>query len=75
MGNCLLNVSTNTNIMSSKIENQPSSAENQLLTELQSTVKNRWDEFDGQLPKLLKHGDSQYQKIKSSYEELSSDLV
>lgn len=61
--------------MSSKIENQPSSAENQLLTELQSTVKNRWDEFDGQLPKLLKHGDSQYQKIKSSYEELSSDLV
>ena len=61
--------------MSSKIETKNSPSETQLLDELRSTVITRWDEFDGQLPALLKHGDGQYQKIKVAYEELSIDLA
>lgn len=55
--------------MSSKIENRPSSVENQLLTELQSTVKNRWDEFDHQ-----KNRNTDHAKIKIVYDGLVADL-
>ena len=61
--------------MSSKIETSRSSPENQLLNELRSTVKNRWNEFDDQLPGLLKNASPEYKKIKAAYESLSNDLA
>ena len=67
MGNCILNLSINTNTMSSKIETKNSSSETQLLDELRSTVITRWDEFDNALP-IGASFKSEYQSMKSAYD-------
>jgi hypothetical protein len=66
MGN-RLNLSINTNTMSPKNEIQQSSPENQLLNELQSTVKSRWNEFDNALPTGASFK-SEYQSMKNAYD-------
>ena len=66
MGN-RLNLSINTNTMSPKNEIQQSSLENQLLNELQSTVKSRWNEFDNALPTGASFK-SEYQSMKNAYD-------
>lgn len=45
--------------------NQPSSLENQLLNELQSTVKSRWNDFDNALPTGASFK-SEYQSMKNA---------
>lgn len=63
----LYNLSTNINSMSSNNEIQRSSHENQLLNELQSTVKSRWNEFDNALPTGASFK-SEYQSMKNAYD-------
>lgn len=53
--------------MPSKNEIQSSSLENQLLNELQSTVKSRWNEFDNALPTGASFK-SEYQSMKNAYD-------
>ena len=59
--------------MSSNNEIQRSSHENQLLNELQSTVKSRWNEFDNALPTGASFK-SEYQSMKNAYDWLIADL-